>query len=97
MKRPEDCVDINDIRKEIDEIDRQIIAAIGNRYNYVKAAAKFKTSDASVKAPDRVKAMIEKRRSWATEEGLSPDIIETLFRELVNYFINEELHYQQNC
>ncbi|MCP4130385.1 MAG: isochorismate lyase [bacterium] len=91
MKQPDECRNMEDIREEIDQIDRDIISAIGKRYGYVKAASKFKTSAQTVKAPERVKAMLEKRRSWAGEEGLDPGVIETIYKELVSYFINREM------
>ena len=91
MKEPEDCLNIEEIRIEIDNLDREIIAALGKRFKYVKAAAKFKTSETSVKAPDRFKSMLEQRRTWSEAEDLNPDIIENIYRDLVNYFINEEL------
>jgi isochorismate pyruvate lyase len=40
--------------------------------------------------------MLEKRRIWAQEEGLNPDVIEKLYRDLVTYFIEEELNYWQS-
>ena len=89
--KPEDCSSIQDIRIEIDRLDRQIIALIGTRFEYVKAAAKYKTSETSVKAPERFKSMLEQRRIWAEEENLSPDVIENIYQDLVNYFIKEEL------
>jgi isochorismate pyruvate lyase len=91
MKSPNNCQNIQEIRTEIDRIDRDIIQLLGNRFAYVKAAAKFKTDETSVKAPERFKAMLEQRRIWAEEEGLNPEVIEKLYRDLVNYFINEEL------
>ena len=90
MKRPEECNDIQDIRAEIDRLDRQILAALGERARYVTAASRFKTDEQSVKAPDRVAAMLARRRTWAEEEGLSPDVVEKLFRDLVAYFIARE-------
>lgn len=90
MKTPEECLNIQDIRREIDRIDQEIITLIGKRYEYVKAAANFKTGEASVKAPDRVASMLKKRREWAEEAGLDPDVIEKLYTDLVNYFIQEE-------
>ena len=93
MKQPEECSNIQEIRTEIDHIDRQIIAAIGQRFKYVKAASKFKTSENSVKAPERLKLMLQKRRGWAEEECLNPDVIENLYRDLVDYFIAEELKH----
>ena len=91
MIEPEKCENMLEIRAEIDSIDRNIIALIGKRYQYVKAAAKFKTSETSVKAPERFKAMLIERRAWAEQHGLSPDMVEKLYSDMVNYFISEEL------
>jgi isochorismate pyruvate lyase len=91
MKKPENCQNIEEIRTEIDRIDREIIALIGQRFNYVKTAAKFKTNTTDVKAPERFKSMLEQRRIWAEAENLNPDVIENIYRDLVSYFINEEL------
>jgi isochorismate pyruvate lyase len=88
---PNDCAGMEDIRFEIDSMDRDIIAILGKRFDYVKAAAKFKTSESSVRAPERFKSMLEQRRLWASEQGLSPDAIEKMYRDLVNHFINEEM------
>ena len=91
MKTPEECANLQEIREEIDRIDQEVIALIGKRYQYVKAAAKFKTSETSVKAPDRFAAMLQKRRIWAKEARLDPDVIEKLYTDLVNHFIQEEM------
>ncbi|HEY9657222.1 MAG TPA: chorismate mutase [Allocoleopsis sp.] len=42
-----------DIRAEIDRLDRQVVALLGQRFAYVKAASKFKTSETTVRAPER--------------------------------------------
>ncbi len=90
---PDETLDIQDIRNEIDKIDQKIIELLGKRFEYVKAAAKFKTSEESVKAPERRKAMMQQRRVWAEEQGLNPDVIEKLYQDLVTYFMNEELNH----
>jgi isochorismate pyruvate lyase len=95
MKSPDECSDLQEVREEIDLIDREVIDALSKRFQYVIAAARFKTSEASIKAPDRFNAMLQKRREWAEESGLNPDVVEKLYRDLVNYFIDEELkHYK---
>jgi isochorismate pyruvate lyase len=96
MKKPQECNDMADIRAEIDQIDRQIINLIGERFDYVKAAAKFKTTTASVKAPERFQAMLADRRDWAEVEGLNPDVIAKMYTDLVNYFIAEEMKHLQD-
>lgn len=63
MKTPEECKDMVDIRFEIDQIDEQIIRLLGERFNYVKAAAKFKTNETSVKAPERFQSNVVTKKS----------------------------------
>ncbi|MCC3425118.1 MAG: isochorismate lyase [Microcoleus sp. PH2017_01_SCD_O_A] len=91
MKDPDQCANIHEVREEIDIIDREVIDALSKRFQYVIAAARFKTSEASVRAPDRFQAMLQQRREWALESGLNPDVVEKLYRDLVNHFIEEEL------
>jgi isochorismate pyruvate lyase len=97
MNTPDQCQNMADIRAEIDRLDRQVIALLGQRFAYVKTAAKFKTSATAVKAPDRFQAMLQQRRVWAEAEGLNADAIEALYRDLVNHFIAEEMnHWHQS-
>ena len=88
---PEDCASIEDVRRGIDALDREIIALIGRRSRYVRAAATFKKDEAAVRAPERQRAMLEERRRWAEQEGLSPEVIEDLFERLVSYFVDREM------
>jgi isochorismate pyruvate lyase len=90
MKPPAECASLEEVRTQIDSIDEEIIRLIGQRAHYVKAAARFKDSEHAVAAPDRFAAMLEVRRQWAAREGLSADVIEAVYRELVRYFIAEE-------
>lgn len=95
MKNPDECANIQEVREEIDIIDREVIQALSKRFQYVIAAARFKTSEASVRSPDRFEAMLQQRREWAQESGLNPDVVENVYRDLVNYYIEEELkHYK---
>lgn len=89
-KSPAECRSLDDIRAEIDRLDRAIIGLIGLRAQYVQAAATFKTSEQAVRAPERVRAVLQQRRLWAQEQGLNPDVIEKLYADLVSYFIDEE-------
>ena len=79
MKKPEDCESLEDVRGAIDALDR-IVAPLGARSRYVEDTARFKTSEGNVHAPERQRAMLEERRRWAKEEGLSPEVIEDLYK-----------------
>ncbi|MBO1540088.1 isochorismate lyase [Pseudomonas sp. OA65] len=91
--QPSECVNMEDIRGEIDALDQAIIKLLRARFQYVLAASKFKTSATSVRAPERFKAMLATRREWAEAEGLSPDAIEKMYSDLVNHFIAEEMKH----
>jgi isochorismate pyruvate lyase len=87
---PAECAGLEEIRAGMDAIDREMVALIAERVEYVRAAAKFKTSSANVAAPDRVAAVLKTRREWAEAVGLDGDVIEGLYRELVRYCVSEE-------
>lgn len=89
-KIPAECDSLDEIRAGMDEIDRQIIALIGKRVEYVREAAKFKTSIENVAAPERVEAVLKTRRAWAEAAGLNGEAIERLYRDLVAYSVSEE-------
>jgi len=65
---------------------------IGKRSDYVHAASKYKKDRNAVKAADRVKSMLEKRRIWAKENDIEPDVVEKLFSSLVEYFISKVMN-----
>ena len=73
---PEHCAHMEEIRTEIDLLDKDIITMLGKRFDYVKAAAKFKTPETSVRAPARFDSMLQQRRDWALAAELNPDVIE---------------------
>jgi isochorismate pyruvate lyase len=79
VKKPEDCESLEGVRGAIEALDREIVPPLGARSRYVEAAACFKTSEGNVHAPERQRAMLEERRRWAKEEGLSPEVIEDLY------------------
>lgn len=88
---PQECSNINEVRSEIDNIDREIIRQLSVRFGYVREVVKYKegTSD-SIEAADRRAAVIESRRQWAEEGGLNPDVVEEIYDRLIRYFIEEE-------
>ncbi|MFC3530564.1 chorismate mutase [Vogesella facilis] len=92
-----DCRTLDAIRAGIDDIDRQVIALLGERYGYVQAAAAFKRDADAVRAPERLASMLRQRRDWATQAGLSADVIEQLYRQLVDYFIAAEMRHWQDA
>ena len=91
MKSPEECSSIEDVRAAIDAIDHEVVKALGLRAQYVKAITRFKKTREDVQAPARQALVISQRRAWAAEAGLDPDVVEKIYRSLIDHFVAEEL------
>jgi isochorismate pyruvate lyase len=91
VRPPEACESIEDVREAIDGLDREVLRLLGRRAGYVAAAAPFKTDQKGVRAPERQKAMLAKRREWAREAGLDPDFVERLYQYIVSHFVGREM------
>lgn len=86
-----ECKSLEEVRNNIDRIDTEIIKLIAERGNYVVQASAFKKSEAGVKAPNRVEKVIKKVRNQANEYGADPDMVETLYREMIARFVKMEM------
>lgn len=86
-----ECKSLEEVRSNIDAIDKQIVKLIAERSNFVKQASKFKKDSHEVKAPSRVEAIIHKVRGLADEYGANADLVETLYRQMIAGFINMEM------
>ncbi len=92
MKLPKKCHNIEEVREAIDSIDAEILRFLGERYKYVKEIIKYKEPNKdSIIAKKRYDEVLAKRREWAEKEGLSADVIEEIYKILINYFIQEEI------
>jgi tRNA-Thr(GGU) m(6)t(6)A37 methyltransferase TsaA len=78
-------------RQAIDLIDIEVIRLLGNRAGYVRQVVNFKKSVEEVQAPDRYAEVMDRRRELAKTAGLNPDVIEAMYKLLVNEFIKEEI------
>lgn len=98
MKKPDECASLEDIRCEIDRLDKDLVGLLGSRLGYVLAAAAFKRDEEDIPAPDRVMSMLAQRRAWAKENGLAEDFVEALFLQITNWYIATQIgHWRQTC
>jgi isochorismate pyruvate lyase len=92
MKSANRCTTIEEVRSAIDAIDHELIQLLGKRFQYVKEVIKFKEpTEEGIVAKERFESVIQSRRKLALKYGLDQDLIERIYRELLNYFIAEEL------
>jgi tRNA-Thr(GGU) m(6)t(6)A37 methyltransferase TsaA len=86
-----DVATLQEARDAIDVIDTEIIRLLGNRAGYVRQVVNFKRTPEDVRAPARYAEVMRQRRELAETAGLNPDVIEKMYKLLVNNFIEEEL------
>lgn len=97
VKLPHECTNIAEVRNEIDNIDREIVALLSRRFGYVREVVKYKEkTDAGIEASDRRAAVIDSRRKWAAEAGIDPDVVGGIYTSLIEYFISEEKKIMNN-
>lgn len=82
---------LEEIRDAIDEIDESIVALIGQRAACVHEVIRFKSGPEDAHRPDRVEAVIAKVRAHATSNGADPDLVETLYRQMIAWFTESEI------
>lgn len=85
------CSSLNEVRENIDAIDREIVALLARRGAFVINAASFKKTKDEVKAPNRVDQVISKVISLAQEQGANPEVVESVYRAMISAFIQAEL------
>ena len=78
-------------KRKYRQYNDKIIKLIAERSDYVRQAAYFKKSKTDVKVADRVEKIIKKVREKAKIYGCSPDVVELIYRDMINYFISEEM------
>ncbi|GMV68547.1 MAG: hypothetical protein AMXMBFR76_09860 [Pseudomonadota bacterium] len=91
MSNAVNCTSIEEVRSNIDRIDRQIVALLAERGIFVKQAARFKKTTDDVKAPQRVEQVIAKVTALSQELGANPSVTEQVYRAMISGFINAEL------
>ena len=95
-KSPSDCTCKEEIRQQIDVIDKEIIALFAKRFEYVSEIVKFKNDIESVVAQDRKDQVIRERGEWAEKHGLDKNTFEQIYRFLVDHNIGKELEVLNN-
>lgn len=83
---------LEELRADIDIIDRQIIELLGKRAKLVTRVGEIKQPNGQVRDPAREAQVLAQVRRLAQHHGLSQDITETVYRILMDYFVDIQLN-----
>ncbi|MFZ8967134.1 MAG: chorismate mutase, partial [Ilumatobacteraceae bacterium] len=76
---------LDDLRKQIDDIDAAIIELLAQRMEVCREVATLKSqSNTAIIQPQRVREVLTTRRQWAINNDVDPDFAEQLFRILLS-------------
>ncbi len=90
-KPPQDCTSMEELRLQIDRLDLDLVALLAERAGYIDRAIALKTENGwPARIPERVEEVVMNARDTAEAQGLDPDLVEMLWRQLVDWSIARE-------
>ncbi|MEP2533312.1 chorismate mutase [Shimia sp.] len=91
MLSPADCPDMPALRAQIDALDTELVQLLARRVGYIDRAVDIK-KEAGLPAsiPARVEEVIASVRATAVDGGLDPELVEALWRHLIDWSIARE-------
>jgi len=88
---PNKCKTMQDVRKGVDALDRELVRLLVQRQGYMDAAARIKQDRNTVHDAERIEDVVSKVVAESRKQGLSPDIAEPVWRKLIERCIKHEL------
>ncbi len=78
------------VRAAIDAADARIVALLAERRRKALETARFKSAADGVKDAAREEQVVAHVRALAEQEGIEPDLVETLYRDMIAGFVRVE-------
>ncbi len=85
-----ECRTMDEVREEIDRLDRQLVTLLAERSGYVGQAARIKTQEDQIRDAARIDDIIAKVRRHSEAAGLDADLAERIWRGMIEHFIAHE-------
>ena len=91
MRKAGDCTTMTQIRAEIDRLDEELVRLFAERAGYIDRAAEIKAvADLPARIEVRVEDVVGNVRRHANTYGLPPELVEKLWRRLIDWSIARE-------
>lgn len=90
IAKVKDCTTMQDVRREVNALDDVLVPLLVERVGYMTQAARIKQGAEQVRDEARIQAIVDRVRERATAEGGDPDVIEAIYRSLMEACIAYE-------
>jgi len=87
---PQNCQSLDDVRKGVDALDKELVRILVMRQQYMHAAARVKPNRDAVYDAKRIEDVVSKVLAEAKTAGLSANIAEPVWRKLIERCIAHE-------
>jgi isochorismate pyruvate lyase len=84
------CETMADVRREVDRLDRELVALLTERQAMMNEAGRIKASRDLVRDEDRIEQVVANVLRESEKTGLSPEIAEPVWRLLIEKSIQHE-------
>ena|SRR6478672_6143937 len=84
------CTTMHDVRREINALDDVLVPLLVERVGYMTQAARIKQDASQVRDEARIKAIVERVRERTCAEGGDADVMEAIYRSLMEACIAYE-------
>ena len=81
---------MEELRKELDLLDNDLIKLVSKRFKFIEEAAIIKDDISKIRDNDRIEYIIKRLRGLAEDNDISPDIVEKLWRFIIELSIELE-------
>ena len=89
-RAPVPCPEMQDIRAQIDALDKRLVALLAERQKLIAAAGKVKPSRDTVRDEARIEEVVRLVLAEAEKSGLAREIAEPVWRQLIESSIAYE-------
>ena len=79
-----------DVRRGVDALDDILVPLLVQRASYMTQAARIKQDAAQVRDEDRIQTIVDRVRARTVAEGGPPDVLEAIYRSLMEVCIDFE-------
>ena len=91
LTKPGDCNSMDELRHQIDKLDVKIIELLANRSEFIDRATELKKSNGMpARIPERIESVVSNARNAAKELDLDADLVEKIWRILIDWSIQRE-------
>lgn len=84
------CTTMEDVRRNVNALDDVLVPLLVTRIGYMQQAARIKGDVTQVRDEDRIEAIVQRVRERTLQEGGQPDVMEAVYRQLMEECIAYE-------